>query len=67
LQAIIGEVLLNVSTQNPQLFKARTIASRSARLSTTVYDISQAEGRLFIAMGLVRGHSLQQIIAESPA
>jgi hypothetical protein len=30
----------------------------------TIYDVGQAEGRLFIAMELVRGRSLQQIVIE---
>src|SRR5512143_3349843 len=33
----------------------------------TIYDVGQVEGRLFIAMELVRGRSLQQIIAEDGA
>src|SRR5512136_987513 len=33
----------------------------------TIYDVGQAEGRLFIAMELVRGRWLQQIITEDGA
>jgi serine/threonine-protein kinase len=33
----------------------------------TIYDVGQAEGRLFIAMELVHGRSLQQIIADEGA
>ncbi len=46
-------------------------AKQAARLKhpniVTIYDVGQAEGRLFIAMELVRGRSLQQIIAEEGA
>src|SRR5512143_3551669 len=46
-------------------------AKQAARLRhanvVTIYDVGQAEGRLFIAMELVRGRSLQQIIAEDGA
>jgi arabinogalactan oligomer/maltooligosaccharide transport system substrate-binding protein len=43
-------------------------AKQASRLKhaniVTIYDVGQVEGRLFIAMELVRGRSLQQIIAE---
>src|SRR5512139_3059052 len=43
-------------------------AKQASRLKhtniVTIFDVGQAEGRLFIAMELVRGRSLQQIIAE---
>src|SRR5512135_1659185 len=46
-------------------------AKQAARLKhpniVTIFDVGQAEGRLFIAMELVRGRSLQQIIAEDGA
>src|SRR5512139_3000407 len=46
-------------------------AKQASRLKhaniVTIYDVGQAEGRLFIAMELVRGRSLQQIIAEEGA
>jgi hypothetical protein len=46
-------------------------AKQASRLKhpniVTIYDVGQAEGRLFIAMELVRGRSLQQIIAEDGA
>jgi hypothetical protein len=42
-------------------------AKQASRLKhsniVTIYDVGQAEGRLFIAMELVRGRSLQQIVA----
>ena len=43
-------------------------AKQASRLKhaniVTIYDVGQAEGRLFIAMELVRGRSLQQIVTE---
>jgi hypothetical protein len=43
-------------------------AKQASRLKhaniVTIFDVGQAEGRLFIAMELVRGRSLQQIIAD---
>jgi putative multiple sugar transport system substrate-binding protein len=46
-------------------------AKQASRLKhpsiVTIYDVGQAEGRLFIAMELVRGRSLQQIIAADGA
>src|SRR5512144_3105629 len=44
-------------------------AKQASRLKhpniVTIYDVGQAEGRLFIAMELVRGRSLQQIVTEA--
>jgi hypothetical protein len=46
-------------------------AKQASRLKhadiVTIYDVGQAEGRLFIAMELVRGRSLQQIITDDGA
>jgi eukaryotic-like serine/threonine-protein kinase len=46
-------------------------AKQASRLKhaniVTIYDVGQVEGRLFIAMELVRGRSLQQIIADDGA
>jgi hypothetical protein len=43
-------------------------AKQASRLKhtniVTIFDVGQAEGRLFIAMELVRGRSLQQIVTE---
>jgi alpha-glucoside transport system substrate-binding protein len=46
-------------------------AKQASRLKhaniVTIFDVGQAEGRLFIAMELVRGRSLQQIITDDGA
>lgn len=47
--------------------EARTVAALDHRHIVTIYEIGEVEGRLFIAMRLLRGPDLAQVIAERGA